>query len=72
MIRGDLLRGDLVRVFPINSDDPEAVANTGKQFRVERTRTTLAGTVLVMVSEPIDAYCTRIFRECDLMKVKED
>ena len=65
-----MTRGDLVRVFPANGDDPEAVAHTGEQFRVERTRTTPAGTVLVMVSEPIDAYCTRIFRECDLMKVK--
>ena len=65
-----MTRGDLVRVFPANSDDPEALAHTGKQFRVERTRTTPAGSVLIMVSEPTGG--TRIFRECDLMKVKED
>ena len=67
-----LLRGDLVRVFPANNDDPEAVAHTGEQFRVERTRTTLGQTTLVMVHDNNDAFAHRIFRECDLLKVKGD
>ena len=58
----------------MNDDDPEAVAYTGKQFRVARTRTTQGGTVLVMVGDATltDPLATRIFRECDLMKVKGD
>ena len=69
-----MTRGDLVRVFPANGDDPEAVAHTGKQFRVVRTRTTQGQTTLVMVSDPTptDPLGTRIFRECDLLKVKGD
>ena len=66
------LRGDLVRVFPINGDDPEAVAHTGKKFRVVRTRTTLGQITLVMVVDNNDSFAHRVFRECDLLKVKGD
>ena len=63
----DFMRGDIVLVFPVNDDDPEAVRETGKRFRVSRCRRTASGQTIVACTDLATGLETRVFRAQDLL-----
>ena len=63
----DFKRGDIVYVFPENDDDPQAVQETGKRFRVSRSRKTVSGQTIVACTDLMTGVETRVFRGQDLL-----
>lgn len=62
-------RGDIVRVTPSNTDDPEANICKGGLFVVIRLRELQAGQTHVLCHFPQDERKLKIFRAQDLEKV---
>lgn len=62
-------RGDIVRVTPLDTDDPEANICKGGLFVVIRNRELMAGQTHVLCHFPQDDKKFKIFRAQDLEKI---